>query len=99
MKTNERQMMRRYLITACLLVMAMVAYAQGHIFKGASTYTSDILYTWDGKRLYRGNSTYQSDTVLTYDGKHVYKGQSSYRSDILLTTDATIPIALLASMW
>ena len=39
-----------------------------HIYKGRNTYSSDILYTWDGKHLYQGRNTYSSDIVLTVDG-------------------------------
>ena len=42
-----------------------------HIYKGNSSYSSDILYTWDGRYLYRGNSTYSSDIVFTWDGRYL----------------------------
>lgn len=59
----------RKLLTVILLTLTTFAMGQAKYFKGNSTYTSDILYTWDGKYLYKGNSTYSSDILLTWDGK------------------------------
>ena len=42
--------------------------AQTHLFKGNSSYSSDILYTFDGKHVYRGRSSYSSDILYTFDG-------------------------------
>ena len=49
--------------------------AQTRFYKGNSSYSSDILYTWDGKSLYKGNSSYSSDILYTFDGKYVYRGR------------------------
>lgn len=42
--------------------------AQTNIYKGQSTYSFDILYTWDGRHLYKGRSTYSFDILYTIDG-------------------------------
>ena len=58
-----------------------------HIYKGANTYSSSILYTWDGKHLYSGSYPYSSKIILTWDGRHIYKGAYTYSSNILCTWD------------
>ncbi len=82
------------LLIAALAPMCCMAAAM-HIYRGNSTYTSDILYTWDGRYLYRGNSTYTSDILCTITNGHLYRGRSTYTSDILLTYTAPIPLPIL----
>ena len=77
------------LLTTCSLAQAR------YVYRGNSTYSSDIVCTWDGRYLYRGRSTYSSDIVYTYCNGHVYQGRSTYSSDIVCTTDGHIPIPLL----
>ena len=69
------------LLTTCSLAQA------AYIYRGNSTYSSDILYTYDGRYLYRGRSTYSSDILYTYYRGHVYHGRSTYSSDIVCTWD------------
>ena len=69
------------------LLASSMAHAVTYVYKGRSTYSSDILFTWDGKYLYAGRSTYSSDVILTFDGKYIYAGRSTYSSDILGTWD------------
>ena len=59
--------MKRVLILA-LLIVPLLAVAQSRIYKGSSTYSSDILLTFDGKYIYRGNSTYRSNILYTVSG-------------------------------
>ena len=92
-----------FLLFLFLLVSSM-AHAVTYVYKGRSTYSSDILFTWDGKYLYAGRSTYSSDVILTFDGKYIYAGRSTYSSDILGTWPlVSSPYALLswptASLW
>ena len=70
-----------------LLFCSSFASAVTYIYKGKSTYSSDILFTWDGKYLYNGKSTYSSDVILTFDGSYIYNGKSTYSSDIVCTWD------------
>ena len=42
--------------------------SQVHIYHGAYTYSSEILYTWDGKHLYRGPYAYSSEILFTLEG-------------------------------
>ena len=85
-------------LTIIFILLPMVVAAQSKMYRGNSTYISDILCTYDGKYLYNGNSTYSSDIVLTYDGRHVYDGRSTYSSDILYTIKGSIPIAVLVML-
>lgn len=76
--TKNRAISIKILLILLFTLASGVVVAQTHFYKGNSSYSSDILYTWDGKSLYRGNSTYSSDILYTFDGKHVYRGRSSY---------------------
>ena len=87
--------MQRTILILLFSFVSTLIMAQTHFYKGNSSYSSDILYTWDGKYIYRGKSTYSSDILYTYDGKHVYRGRSSYSSDILYTFDGSLPIPIL----
>ena len=79
--------MRRILLFTILTAIALQLHAVSHIYRGNSTYTSNIIATWDGRHLYRGNSTYTSDILLTWDGKYMYNGRSTYTSDIICSWD------------
>ena len=57
-------MKRLFLLLA--ITLPLLATAQSRIYKGNSTYSSDALYTFDGKHLYKGRSTYSSDILLTF---------------------------------
>ncbi len=70
-----------------LTFLSVTAMAQVQFYKGNSSYSSDVLYTFDGKSLYTGRSTYTSDILYTWDGKYIYSGRSTYNSDILYTWD------------
>lgn len=78
--------MRKFLLILLALI-PLCGFSQSKVYRGNSTYSSDVLYTWDGKHLYRGNSTYSSDILFTWDGKHLYQGNSTYSSDVLATWD------------
>ena len=49
------------MIIIAAAVMAVGGMAQSRFYKGNSTYSSDILYSFDGKYIYNGRSTYSSD--------------------------------------
>lgn len=76
--------MKKYLLIL-LSIFSINLMANTYIYKGTSSYHSDIRFTWDGKYLYKGTSQYRSDVILSYDGENIYKGTSTYRSDILLS--------------
>ena len=82
----------KHLLTILLILASWLSSdgtmaADIHIYKGPYTYSSDILYTWDGKHLYKGAYTYFSNILYTWDGKHVYSGPYTYHKDILFTWD------------
>ena len=78
--------MKKYLLIL-LSIFSINLMANTYIYKGTSSYRSDIRFTWDGKYLYKGTSQYRSDVILSYDGENIYKGTSTYRSDILCHWD------------
>ena len=84
MQAQNLEAMKRLLIFL-LLLLPFVAEAQSRLYKGNSTYSSDILYTYDGKHLYAGSSTYSGDTLFTCDGKYLYVGCSTYTTHTLCT--------------
>lgn len=57
------------LLTLLLTLIPAFVMAQSHLYSGRSTYSSDILYTFDGKHLYKGNSTYSSNILYTVSGR------------------------------
>ena len=69
--------MKRISIFITFILFTTIMAANSYIYKGRSSYSSDILYTCDGKYLYKGRSSYSSDIILSFDGKYVYKGRSS----------------------
>lgn len=68
------------------------------LYRGTSTFSSNCVGHWDGKRFYRGTSTFSSDTLFSFDGKRVYRGTSTFSSDTMFTVDGMIPIAVIAAM-
>ena len=60
--------MKKIFPTLLLLLFSTLAMAQTYFYKGNSTYSGNILYTWDGKHLYKGNSTYSGNILSTMDG-------------------------------
>ena len=56
------------LLTITFIAFSLFGSAQVRLFRGNSTYSSNILYTFDGRHLYRGRSTYSSDILCTFSG-------------------------------
>ena len=91
--------MKKILSLFCAwIVCTSIASAATYIYGGRSTYSSDILCTWDGSYIYSGKSTYSSDIMYTYDRQYLYQGRSTYSSDVLLTIEGVLPIAVLISL-
>lgn len=86
------------LILNLLSILLMMANYSSHFYSGSNTYSSNTLYTWDGKYLYTGRNTYSSNTLITYDGKHIYRGRCTYMSECLYTLDGPIPIPVLITI-
>lgn len=82
---NTDYMKRLFFLLA--ITLPLLATAQSRIYKGNSTYSSDVILTFDGKYIYNGKSTYSSDAIATFDGKYIYKGRSTYSSDVMFTYD------------
>jgi len=89
---------KRFYSIILLLIATITLMAQTKCYQGRSTYSGDILYSWDGKYMYRGNSSYSGDILYTFDGKYIYKGRSSYSGNILMTIDGAVPLPVLLLM-
>ena len=72
-------------MTAFFCLAFVSSFAQVKVYKGNSSYTSDVICNLKGDKVYKGNSSYQSDILCRIDDNKVYKGNSSYSSDILFT--------------
>ena len=80
-------MKKNLLVLVTLLAISLSTAAQSRLYRGNSTYSSDIVLTFDGKYVYSGKSSYSSDIILTFDGKYIYSGKSTYSSDAIATFD------------
>ena len=67
------------------LFLATASAPEVKVYKGTSSYLSDILYTVRGGKVYKGRSNYTSDIRCTIRGHEIYKGTGNYRSDVLYT--------------
>lgn len=87
--------MRHLLII--LLWLLGAGFAQGQtVYRGRSSYESDVVGTWRDGRLYARTSSYQRDILFTYRDNRVYANSSVYRHDVLLSTSARVhPVILL----
>ena len=81
---NSKKMKRSLLIVALFLVFSSLN-AQTKVFKGTSTYSSDVICTLNNSKVYKKSSSYSSDVVCTINGSKVYKANSSYSSDVMYT--------------
>ena len=76
---------QRTLLTVCFCLAFVSSFAQVKVYKGNSSYSSDVICTLRGNKVYKGNSSYQSDILCRIDDNKVYRGNSSYNSDIQFT--------------
>lgn len=42
--------------------------AQTQLFRGKSSYSGDILFTFDGQSIFKGRSTYSGDILYSING-------------------------------
>ena len=56
------------IILIIITLISINGMAQTYLYKGNSSYSSDILYSFDGKHVYRGRSSYSSDILYNMDG-------------------------------
>lgn len=59
--------MKKFVILAVMLTIAVGTVIAHHIYKGVFTSYTDIVYTYDDRHIYRGNSTSYTDIVYTFD--------------------------------
>ena len=67
-----------------MLATASAIFSQ-KVFKGTSTYNSDVVCHIDAGKVYKGTSPYSSDILARFDGTSLYRGNSSYSSDVVMT--------------
>lgn len=69
----------KHIVTLFTLLLLAFNVSAAHLYYGNSTYSSDIMYTYENGHVYRGNSTYSSDILYTFanTGK-IYLGNSTY---------------------
>ena len=73
----------RKVLIAMLFCFAFISVsAQVKVYKGNSSYSSDILYTVRKGKVYKGSSSYSSDVLFNIKDGKLYDGNSSYSSDI-----------------
>ena len=75
----------KIIITLLLLFNSISSYSQVKIYKGNSTYSSDIIFTINDSKVYKGNSNYSVDILFVLRDGRLYKGNSSYYSDVICT--------------
>lgn len=76
--------MKRTALTLLVLLTAMLGAAQ-KVYRGNSSYNSDIVCHIEQGKVYRGQEPYTSSIIARFDGTSLYSGNSVYSSDILLT--------------
>lgn len=64
---------------------AIVTCDERGIYKGFSTSTFDILYTYKEGQLYLGDSFFTSDIMFTFENGVIYRGDSTFPLDRLFT--------------
>ena len=78
-------MNKRILIMTFFCLAFLSGFSQVKVYKGNSSYSSDVLCTLKDNKVYKGNSSYNNDILCHIDDNKVYKGTSSYSNDILYT--------------
>ncbi len=90
------------LFTALLLLLPFVtrtAAAEVRVYKGTSTFTSDIVCTVRDGKVYKRTSSFTSDVIATVRSHQIYKGTSSFRSDVLFTVDGYLTVEEFFAVW
>jgi hypothetical protein len=71
----------------------------GKVYRGSSSYSSDVVFTIKDGKLYKGNSNYNSDIFANKKGLKVYKNNSSYSSDVDFTLSDNVTIEQFVAIW
>ncbi|MBP5583353.1 MAG: hypothetical protein J6X43_05300 [Bacteroidales bacterium] len=80
--------MKKFVLQIILIIMGLsflnfLTQSTCKVYKGTSTYSSDVICNSKDGKIYKGNSSYSSDVLVTIRDKMIYKGNSSYSSDII----------------
>lgn len=55
-------------LTLLFTLISIATMAQTQLYRGRSSYSGDILYSFDGQYVYRGRSSYSGDILYTVSG-------------------------------
>ena len=69
------------------------------MYRGTSSYTSDIIMTIRDSRIYKGTSNYTSDILAHFSEGKVYDKTSGYTSDVLFTIKGDLTEVELVAVW
>ena len=75
--------MKQFILLATMLLTFSLVNAQTKVYKGTSSYSSDVICNLNNSKVYKKTSSYSSDVICNVSGSKVYKGTSSYSSDVL----------------
>ncbi len=92
----------RTLFTALLLLLPFVtrtAAAEVRVYKGTSTFTSDVVCTVRDGKVYRKTSSFTSDILATVRDGKVYEGTSNFQRDVLFTVDGYLTVEEFFAVW
>ncbi|MEI7982232.1 MAG: hypothetical protein WCI71_11310, partial [Bacteroidota bacterium] len=69
------------------------------VYRGTSSYSSDITMTIRDNKIYKGTSNYSSDILANIRNGKIYDKTSNYTSDVLFTIKGDLSIEELAGVW
>ena len=75
--------MKQIILIAIMILSIGFANAQTKVYKGTSSYSSDVICNLNNDKVYKKTSSYSSDVICNVSGKKIHKGTSSYSSDVL----------------
>jgi hypothetical protein len=75
--------MKKIILLATILLTSFTMNAQTKVFRGTSSYSSDVICNLNNGKVYKKTTSYSSDLICNINGSKVYKGKRSYSSDVL----------------
>jgi hypothetical protein len=79
------RMKKSILFFFLILTISCAVTAQVKVYKGTSSYTSDVICTVEDGNVYKKTSSYTSDILCHVAKNRVYKGNSNYTGDVIYT--------------
>lgn len=92
--------MRQFLLLVAFIgFLASTVQAQTKVYKGSSTFDSDIVMTIENGNVYKGNSTFYYDVLTTIADKSVYSESSTFYNNMIFNSNTTLSIAEFVAIW